>query len=151
MRYLIAFTSRFLNRLEFYLWPFVLLGMRLWMAGIFLKPGIHKIKRWDATLSLFKYEYKVPLIDPEVAAYLTTTLELVCPVLLIIGLTTRLAALPLIVMTAVIEFTYLSLEDHLYWTFLLVTLFLKGAGPYSLDELIYRRARVRVKVMAEVQ
>lgn len=147
MRYFVTLVSRLLNRLEFYLWPFVLLGMRLWMARVFLKPGIHKVKSWDKTLSLFKFEYKVPIIDPEVAAYLTTTFELICPVLLILGLMTRLATLPLIVMTAVIQFTYLSLEIHLYWAFLLCTLFLKGAGPYSLDELIYRRAKVRIKVM----
>ncbi|MBX9805046.1 MAG: DoxX family protein [Alphaproteobacteria bacterium] len=147
MRRLVAFLTRLFNRLDVYLFPLLLLAMRIWIAHIFWKSGYHKIRHWGATISLFKYEYKVPLINPEIAAYLTTTFELVCPVLLVFGLMTRIATLPLIVMTAVMQFTYISLEAHLFWTFILGTLLLKGAGPLSLDDLIFRRARSRVKVM----
>jgi putative oxidoreductase len=109
------------------------------MAHVFWRSGRIKLKHWDATLSLFKFEYKAPFIAPDLAAYLATTFELVCPVLLVAGLMTRLAATPLLIMTAVIQFTYISHQNHLYWSFLLGTILLKGAGPLSLDALYCKR------------
>lgn len=132
------FTSLF-QRLEHYGWPLLLLGIRFWMAHIFWRAGKVKFKRWEATLDLFRFEYKVPFIAPELAAYLTTTFELVCPVLLVAGLMSRLATLPLLIITAVIHLTYLSHDDHVYWAFLLGVILLKGAGPLSLDALWGKR------------
>lgn len=128
------------HRLEQYGWPLFLLAMRCWIAHIFWRAGRVKLKHWDATLSLFKYEYKVPIIPPDIAAYFATTFELVCPILLTLGLMTRIATLPLIFLTITIHLTYMSSHEHIYWIFLLVTLLLKGAGPISLDGFISRRS-----------
>lgn len=135
MHYSTTKTSYFFQRLEHYGWPLFLLGVRFWMAHVFWKSGRIKVKHWEATLALFKFEYKVPLIPSDLAAYLATTFELVCPILLVVGLMTRLATIPLLIMTAIIQLTYLSHHDHIYWGFLLGALLLKGAGPLSLDAL----------------
>ena len=127
------------QRLEFYGWPILLLGMRFWIAKVFWRSGKVKVKHWDATLDLFRFEYKVPYIPPDLAMYLTTTFELLCPILLVLGLMTRIATLPLLVITAIIQITYMSHIDHLYWAFILSVLLLKGAGPLSLDSLWCRR------------
>ena len=141
MRSLITKSTHFFHRLEYYGWPLLLLGIRCWMAHVFWRAGRIKLKRWDTTLSLFKFEYKIPFIAPDLAACLATTFELVCPVLLVAGLMTRLATTPLLIMTAVIQFTYISHQNHLYWSFLLGTILLKGAGPLSLDALYCKRLR----------
>lgn len=139
MRYLITKFIHFFQRLEYYGWPLLLLGARFWMAHIFWRSGRIKVKHWDATLSLFKFEYKVPFMAPDLAAYFAMTFELLCPVLLVVGLMTRLATIPLLIMTAIIQLTYLNHHDHIYWTLLLGTILLKGAGPLSLDALYYKR------------
>lgn len=136
---LISKASHFFQRLEFYGWPLLLLATRLWMAYIFWRSGTVKIKHWDSTLSLFRFEYHVPCIPPDCAAYATMAFEVLCSVLLALGLMTRIATIPLLIITAVIHFTYLSHHDHVYWSLLLCTLLLKGAGPISLDALWCRR------------
>ncbi len=125
-----------------YLAPLVQLGLRLWMADIFYKSGLTKIADWDATVLLFEFEYKVPLLSPGLAAELATACELVLPVLLVLGLFTRLAALPLLGMTLVIQFVLGTANEvfsnpvHYYWMLLLLTIFARGAGPLSLDSLL---------------
>lgn len=121
-----------------YLADMLLLTMRLWIATIFWKSGLTKLQDWETTVFLFEEEYQVPIISPELAAYSGTFFELVCPVLLVLGLGTRLAALPLIAMTAVIQFTYLEHNQHYYWAFLLFTLLSFGAGRASLDAFVAR-------------
>ncbi|MDG0970088.1 MAG: DoxX family protein [Porticoccaceae bacterium] len=111
----------------------VALLIRFWMAKIFLLAGLTKIDNWDSTLMLFEYEYTVPFISVAMAAFLATFFELVMPILLFVGLFTRLAAIPLLVMTAVIEFTYGSFPEHAYWALLLGLLVTYGAGRYSAD------------------
>ncbi len=113
-----------------------ILGIRLWVARVFLLSGLQKITDWQATLYLFAQEYKVPLLPPEIAAYLATTFELGCSTLLIIGLATRLATLPLLVMTAVIQFTYPGHIEHLYWAIALFIILIYGPGLLSVDHLI---------------
>ncbi len=120
--------------------PLLVLVIRLWMARIFWYSGLTKITDWQATLYLFANEYRVPFIPPEIAAYLAATAELTCPVLLVLGFATRLATLPLLLMTAVIQFTYLNFIDHFYWALLLTTLLCYGPGPLSLDFLIKKKA-----------
>lgn len=122
-----------------YLFPFLLLFIRYWMAQIFWDAGLSKISDWQSTIYLFKYEYKVPLIPPELAAFSATAVELTCPVLLLIGLLSRISATALIFMTAVIQFTYLDLIDHLYWAILLGVIILNGSGKYSLDYFLYKK------------
>jgi len=130
----------FFYRLETYGWPILLLVMRLWMAHIFWRSGRVKFIHFESTRRLFKFEYKVPYINPDLAAYLTTTFELMCPVLLVLGFIARLATIPLLTITAVIQFTYLNHTDHFYWAVLLSTLLFKGAGPLSIDALICKRS-----------
>jgi putative oxidoreductase len=127
--------NRFFERLDYYGWPLLLLGIRFWMAYVFWRSGRIKLKHWDSTLSLFQFEYKVPFIAPDLAAYFATGFELICPLLLVAGFMARLATIPLLVITAVIQLTYVSHHDHLYWGFLLGVILLKGAGPLSLDAL----------------
>src|SRR5262245_3838404 len=66
--------------------PILLLCIRLWMAQIFWYSGRSKIQSWSTTLMLFENEYKVPLLPPDLAAYITATFELTCPILLVLGL-----------------------------------------------------------------
>ncbi|MGV8948555.1 MAG: DoxX family protein [Candidatus Paracaedibacter sp.] len=139
MRRLNSKMVKFFQHLETVGWPFLLVVIRFKMATIFWRSGRIKFTHWESTLSLFRFEYKVPYLPADLAAYLVTTFELICPVLLVFGLMTRLAALPLLIMTAVIQFTYLQHSDHTYWAILLSVLLLKGAGPLSLDECCYKR------------
>ncbi len=119
--------------------PLLLFFMRLWVANIFWKSGMVKIADWDSTLYLFNNEYSVPLLPPAIAAVVATCFELACPVFLSLGLLTRAAALPLIGMTAVIQFTYQPQDEHLYWAMLLFTLVLFGPGKISLDYLLGKK------------
>lgn len=121
-----------------YLSDAVLLAMRLCIASVFFKSGLVKIEDWEATLFLFMEEYKVPLLPTEFAAYSGTFFELICSVLLIAGLGARLASVPLIAMTAVIQFTYMPHEQHSYWALLLATILCFGPGRISVDHFIKR-------------
>ena len=105
---------------------FINLIARFWMANIFWKAGQTKIQDWNKTVDLFANEYKVPVLPPETAAFLGTGVELVAPILLVIGLFSRAAAIPMLVMTGVIEFTYMHYEEHIYWAILLGLIICKG-------------------------
>ncbi len=124
--------------------PLLQLAIRLWIARVFFLSGLTKIQDWDTTVLLFQEEYRVPLLPPDLAALMGTTFELGMPVLLVVGLASRLAALPLLGMSLVIQFVlgaanpaYDSLE-HAYWMFLLLAIVVHGPGPLSLDHLIRR-------------
>jgi putative oxidoreductase len=96
----------------------------------------------SATFALFADEYKLPLLSPNVAAYVTTAMELVLPPLLLLGFLTRLSALGLLAMTMVIQlFVYPDAwwTAHAYWTALLIVLIARGPGAISLDRLIFRK------------
>ena len=111
---------------------------RLAIAGVFFRSGQSKIANWDLTVQLFQDEYHLPLIPPDLAATMGASFELGCSTLIVLGLLTRIAVLPLLGMTAVIEiFVYpQNWPEHLTWTALLIFLLLRGAGAYSLDHLI---------------
>lgn len=125
--------------LEAALAPLLFLFIRFWIASIFFKSGLVKWSSWQSTVSLFRFEYKTPFITPEAAAFLSMGIELVAPVFLVVGLGTRLAALPMLIMAIVIQLTYLDLVEHYYWMMLLGLLVLKGPGPLSLDYWIATR------------
>lgn len=135
---LVATVGRLAELSTRYLAPIYLLFVRLWMAQIFFLAGLTKIESFENTVLLFEYEYMVPILPPEWAAFLATFFELACPILLAFGLFTRLSAVPLIIMTLVIQFTYLDHIDHLYWVILLGLIALKGPGTISLDWLFSR-------------
>ncbi|MDX2028551.1 MAG: DoxX family protein [Alphaproteobacteria bacterium] len=117
-----------------------LLAARLWIAKTFFMSGLVKIKSWDSTIALFTDEYKVPVLPPEIAAYMATAAELSLPVLLVLGLMTPFAALGLFVMTLVIElFVYPGTTDHYHWMLLLGVLVTHGSGKLGADFWILKR------------
>ena len=127
--------------------PALDLGLRLFLANVFFKSGLTKIQTWDSTLYLFREEYKVPLLPPDFAAYLGTGAELALPVLLVLGLFGRFAALGLTILNAVAAYSYYDqlseagLNQHLYWGLLLAVLLLHGLGKWSVDTWLERRLR----------
>jgi putative oxidoreductase len=116
---------------------------RVSLAMIFWRSGQAKIANWDLTLQLFANEYKVPILPPELAAPMAAAVELSTPVLLVLGLLTRVATLPMIGMTLVIQiFVYpMSWVDHLTWLAMLLLLLSRGPGIFSLDHLIGKALR----------
>jgi putative oxidoreductase len=123
------------------------LGIRLFVAEVFFRSGLLKIGNWDGTMYLFKNEYKVPLLPPELAAVLGTFGELALPPLLALGLAARFAALSLsfVNVVAVISFWHVlgdneaALMSHFYWGLLLLVTLFHGPGLLSLDHWIRRR------------
>jgi len=115
--------------------------LRFAVATVFWSSAMTKLANWDTAIALFVGEYKLPLLAPEIAAYITVTIELTTPVLLVLGLATRLVALVLLGMTTVIEvFVYpLAWPTHIQWAAMLLVLLCRGPGELSLDELIRRR------------
>jgi putative oxidoreductase len=121
---------------EKYLGSLLFLIIRLWIAQVFWHSGTCKMQSWVTTLMLFKNEYKVPFLSPEFSAYSTTSIEIICPILLALGLASRLAVIPMLVVTTVIQCTYLCSNEHLYWAMLLGLILCFGPGRLSLDFLI---------------
>ena len=114
--------------------------MRIAVGAVFFNSGLLKFNSWEFAIKLFEDEYKVPLLDPVWAARLATFNELTFPVLLFVGLATRLATLPLLGMVAVIQlFVYpQAWVEHLLWTSILLFLLTRGPGALSLDHVIER-------------
>ena len=115
--------------------PLLQLLFRFAVASVFLRAGLTKIASWETTVQLFTDEYKVPVLPPDLAATLASTFELGCSALLIVGLGTRLATLPLLGMIAVIQtFVYPNAyAEHLTWASILLFLLTRGGGAWSLD------------------
>lgn len=125
----------------------VALVARLAVASVFWRSGQTKVEDFfqikDNTFFLFREEYKVPLLHPDLAAYMATVAEHVFPVLLVAGLASRLSALGLTVMTLVIQlFVYPDgWPEHILWFALLLLIVARGPGALSLDHLIWSRAQ----------
>jgi putative oxidoreductase len=113
---------------------------RLGVASVFLKAGMVKVSSWESTVALFRDEYRVPVFPPELAATMAATFELGCSILLVVGLATRLATLPLLGMIATIQlFVYPDAwSEHLVWGSILLFLLTRGPGSISIDQLIAR-------------
>ncbi len=116
----------------------LLLAMRLGVGAVFFRSGLLKIGSWQFAVQLFRDEYRVPLLDPVLAAQIATTIELGAPLFLFVGLATRLATLPLLGMIAVIQvFVYPNAwSDHLMWASGLLLVLSRGPGVFSLDHLL---------------
>lgn len=118
---------------------------RLGIAAVFFQSGRTKVEGFltikPSTYDLFAAEYALPVIPPDWAARLATGAEHLFPLLLVLGLGTRLSALALLAMTAVIEiFVYpLAWPTHLTWVGLLLPLIVRGGGEWSLDRWLRRR------------
>ncbi len=121
------------------------LGMRIGIGAVFFNSGLLKINSWEFAVKLFQDEYKVPLLDPVLAAQVTAFVELTVPVFLFLGLATRLATLPLLGMVFVIQtFVYpQAWTEHLLWASVLVFLLTRGPGALSLDHLLEQRLQGR--------
>ena len=114
--------------------------LRLGVAWIFWSSAQVKLINWQRTIELFAEEYRVPLLPPEIAAAMALSIEIACPILLVLGLFTRLAVLVLLGMTAVIQiFVYPEAwPTHLQWTAMMLVLLCRGAGALSIDRLLWR-------------
>jgi putative oxidoreductase len=134
-----------LGRLERFPLSILQLAMRVGVGAVFFRSGLLKIESWEFAVRLFRDEYRVPLLDPVLAAQLTTAIELGVPPLLFVGLAARLATLPLLGMIAVIQiFVYPNAwSDHLLWAAALVLVLSRGPGVFSVDYLIARSAATR--------
>jgi len=115
---------------------------RLAIAGVFLRPGLAKLGSWESTLALFREEYRVPVLPAAVAATTAATFEVGCSLLLLLGLATRLATLPLLAMIATIQvFVYpQAWPEHLVWASILLFLLTRGGGAISVDHVIRHTA-----------
>lgn len=122
--------------------PFIL-ATRLWVSWQFFKSGWLKLQDWESTRFLFQAEYRVPLLPPELAAVAGTAGELVFPVLVALGLYTRLGAagLFLVNVLAVASYAHVlrssgfeaALGQHYLWGFMLLVIAIYGPGRISLD------------------
>ena len=147
MKKLIGLVRSLIRGLEF-LRPLLVLAIRVWVANVFWKSGMAKIASWDSTVALFTHEYHVPVVSPEIAAFMGTAVELTMPVLLVLGLGARFSAAVLFVLNIVAVISYpdlneIGLKDHYYWGLLLLITLLHGPGKLSVDHWL------RKKYMAE--
>ena len=120
----------------------IALASRIAVADIFWRSGRTKVSGFsirEETFYLFREEYKVPLLPPDLAAYLSAIGEHVFPVLLVIGLASRLSALALFGMTLVIQLFVVpgGWPEHILWFSLLGLIIARGPGAISLDHLVW--------------
>jgi putative oxidoreductase len=116
-------------------------GMRLAVGATFFRSGTIKYQSFDTAIALFRDEYRLPLLPPDIAAYMGTTVELAAPVLLVLGVFARLGAAALLVMTLTIQFLVYpeNWPEHLMWASILAYVLSRGPGALSIDRLIALR------------
>jgi len=122
----------------------IALAARIFPAAVFWQSGQTKLDGWrvsDSAIALFREEYRLPLLDPVLAAHLAALGEHLFPVLLVAGLASRFAAIALLGMTAVIQiFVYPDAwPTHGVWAVALLVVAARGPGRLSLDHLLARR------------
>lgn len=143
-----SFGERSITTLE-HLQPAAQLFARIYVALVFFRSGLTKLRDFETTVALFTDEYHVPLLDPTVAAIAGTTGELVLPVLLALGLAGRFAAAGLSVVNVIAvislaEIGEAALQGHVFWGSLLAALLLWGPGRWSLDRWAVPALRQRL-------
>ena len=140
-----ALSQLFDDQLQRWGGSLVSLGLRLFIGWQFFKAGLIKVSDWSVTLSLFRDEYTVPVLPPEVAAVMGAGGELFFPVLLAIGLFSRPAALGLLAVNAMAVISYpqlfqfecpAAINDHFYWGISLLVLVAYGPGKFSIDAFL---------------
>lgn len=134
---LIDETIALFDRIPYWL---IALTARAALAQVFWSSAQTHLANWDTTLYMFAQTYQVPVLPPDLAAYLAVAMELATPPLLILGLATRFAALALFGMTMVIEvFVFpAAWPTHIQWAAMQLILIGRGAGLVSLDALVRR-------------
>lgn len=130
--------NRLFGRIPYWV---IALTLRIFPAAVFWQSGQTKVAGWkvtDSAIFLFREEYKLPLIDPVIAAYLAAFAEHFFPLLLVIGFATRLSAAALLAMTLVIQiFVYPGAwPTHGTWIACFLVLIAQGPGIVSLDHMI---------------
>jgi putative oxidoreductase len=137
--------SRIRRALDAVSYTWLALPLRFAVATVFWNSAVAKLANWDTTLSLFTDEYQLPFIPPEIAAYVATSVEISTPVLLVLGVLTRLAAFILLIMPMVIEtFVYpYAWPTHIQWAAMLLVLLCRGPGALSIDHLLMSRFGLR--------
>jgi putative oxidoreductase len=127
--------------------PYWLLAipLRLAVATVFWNSAMAHLASWDTTLTQFAEDYQVPLLPPGLAAYMAVAIEVTMPILLVLGLLTRISALILLGMVAVIEVLVYpqAWPTHIQWAAMLLILLCRGAGSLSLDHAIKRYLQTR--------
>lgn len=141
-----ALAQRITTLLQRFPDALLLFGARLFPAAVFWQSGQTKVDGWqlnESALYLFQEEYRLPILDPLWAAYLAAIAEHVFPLLLVLGLATRLSAFALLGMTLVIQCLVYpdAWPTHGTWAVLLLWTVTRGPGKISLDHLIVRPVR----------
>lgn len=121
--------------------PLADLLMRLYVGKIFFMSGLSKLRDWEMTVSLFTDEYHVPLLSPEIAAYLATGPELALPILLVLGMFKQFAAFGLLLVNILAVVAYYSvlqdmpaaLHDHVEWGLMLLLIACSPANLFQVD------------------
>ncbi|MFC3201358.1 DoxX family protein [Alteromonas oceani] len=124
---------------------------RLYVSWVFFASGLTKTNDWETTLFLFEYEYHVPLLPFALAACLATIAELLLPVLISLGIVSRLSALGLGIVNVVAvisleEIAPAALYGHVIWGLILLHITVWGAGKLSLDHVITRHKARPIQV-----
>ena len=148
----IPLLFKLLNRFDQFAaeWGAALFGLwlRCYVGWQFMKAGIAKVSNWDGTLDLFRDEYHVPFLPPELAAVMGAAGELTLPLLLFVGLFSRPAALALLVVNimAVVSYPQLfslpcpaAVNDHFFWGVMLLVVASFGPGKIALDTWLARK------------
>ena len=127
--------------------PVADLVLRLYVSKVFFLSGLTKIQDWETTVFLFTEEYRTPFLPPLLAAIGGTAAELILPMLLTLGLLTRLAAFGLFAVNIVAVVSYYhvlhempaALQDHLEWGLILLMIASISCCRLGLDTLILRK------------
>ena len=142
---LTAWVVGVIQRMERIPYTLLAIPLRAAVATVFWNSAMTKLANWGTAIALFTDDYRVPLLPPEIAAYMAVSIELATPVLLVLGLATRPVALVLLGMTAVIEvFVYPEAwPTHIQWAAMLLVLLCRGPGSFSVDHWLRRRLEER--------
>ena len=130
------FCGAILSIFDKILAPIMDLIRRVTLAQAFFVSGLLKLGNWQTALFLSEHEYPVSWLDPVTAAYLGVGVEIIAPVLLVLGLGTRLAALALMVLTIITQIVYQPVNSQVFWIIIFAYWFLAGAGRFSMDHAL---------------
>ena len=120
--------------------PLINLTARIYVGWLFFRSGLVKIDDFGSTVEFFADDWAIPYLAPMPAAVMATAGELILPVMLVLGLGTRVSALGLLIMTAVIQFVVMPDHLHYWWMLVLGFLLSEGGSRWSMDNLLFRKA-----------
>lgn len=136
----LALARRATTLLDSIPYSIVVLPARIATFSVFFRSGLVKIADWNATLTLFREEYKVPVLPPDLAAHMAAAMELGLSSLVLVGLFSRLSVLGLLGMVLVIQLFVepMGWPDHIQWLGFMIVILCRGPGALSLDHLLAR-------------